>query len=397
MLEKKNPWIFQLSFLVLTHVVGTISIVSVLAMSPVVIKDLGLSALEFGLFITFYYGSQAIFSLPSGALVDRIGVGWALVFCHIIMIFGAVTFSQISNFYMGLIALFTMGAGYSISNPATARGILEWFPIDRRATAMGIKQVGVPLGGILGAVNGTLVITIDWSNIMLGVAVIALINGLLCLRLTRYRKNVNSNKKQDFMINLLKVVRNKNINKLVITNGFYNFGQTNFFTFLTLFMREAANASQPIASLAIAIAQGSSVIARIGWGLMSDTIFKGMRKSLTVILGILSIAGLSGLIIVGLTKSIFLGLVLTFILGLSIASFAPLMQTLSVEATEKKLAGSSMGYNMFGTHIGGMIGPPIFGIFIDATGGYGVSWLLTSIAVLIGVLTLAFGFKEIRQ
>ena len=52
---------------------------------------------------------------------------------------------------------------------------------------------------------------------------------------------------------------------------------------------------------------------------------------------------------------------------------------------------------MFGTHIGGMIGPPIFGIFIDATGGYGVSWLLTSIAVLIGVLTLAFGFKEIRQ
>ena len=73
------------------------------------------------------------------------------------------------------------------------------------------------------------------------------------------------------------------------------------------------------------------------------------------------------------------------------------MQTLSVEATEKRLAGSSMGYNMFGTHIGGMIGPPIFGITIDATGGYTASWTLTIIAVVIGVLLLTYGFKESRQ
>ena len=187
-----------------------------------------------------------------------------------------------------------------------------------------------------------------------------------------------------------------NINRLVIASGLYNFGQINFFTFLALFMREVVLTSQPIASLSIGIAQVASAIARIGWGVVSDTLFNGRRKELTVGLGCISVAGFSGLILVGPSQSLYLALSLISILGMSIASFAPLIQTLSVEATETRLAGSSMGYNMFGTHIGGMIGPPIFGAMIDVTGGYVGGWLLTAIAVLIGVLWLGFGFKEHR-
>ena len=129
MAYKENPWIFRLGLLILTHVIGTFSIVSVLAMSPVVSHGLDLSAAEFGLFITAYYGAQAIFSMPSGGMVDRIGVGWALVVSHVAMALGALIFSQIENFHMGLVALAIMGAGYSISNPATARGVLEWFSV----------------------------------------------------------------------------------------------------------------------------------------------------------------------------------------------------------------------------------------------------------------------------
>ncbi len=67
--ERDNPWTSRLSLLVLTHVAGTISIVLVLAMAPVVTRDLGLSAAEFGFFITAYYGAQAVCSIPAGALV----------------------------------------------------------------------------------------------------------------------------------------------------------------------------------------------------------------------------------------------------------------------------------------------------------------------------------------
>ncbi|MBT3397013.1 MAG: MFS transporter, partial [Alphaproteobacteria bacterium] len=173
-----------------------------------------------------------------------------------------------------------------------------------------------------------------------------------------------------------------------------NFGQTNFFSFLTLFMREVALVSQPLASLSVGIAQAASAVARIGWGVVSDTVFGGRRKGLTVGLGAVAVVGLSAMTIVGPGPGVTLGLGLALLLGLTIASFAPLMQTLSVESTEPRLAGSSMGYNMLGTHIGGMIGPPVFGAMVDATGGYGSGWLVTAGAVAIGVALLAFGFRE---
>ncbi|MBT3307694.1 MAG: MFS transporter, partial [Alphaproteobacteria bacterium] len=225
MAEDENPWTSRLSLLVLTHVAGTISIVSVLAMAPLVTRDLGIGATEFGFFITAYYGAQAVFSLPAGGLVDRVGVGWALVVCHTVMLLGAVLFSQAENFSMALAALAAMGAGYSISNPATARGVLEWFPAKRRATAMGIKQVGVPLGGILGAGNGALVTLVAWGDIMLGVAGLIAINGVLCLRLTRLAKHAVDQDKQHPLANIREVMRDGNINRFVLLNGLYNFGQ----------------------------------------------------------------------------------------------------------------------------------------------------------------------------
>ena len=53
-----------------------------------------------------------------------------------------------------------------------------------------------------------------------------------------------------------------------------------------------------------------------------------------------------------------------------------------------------MGYNMMGTCLGGMAGPPIFGAIVDATDGYGAGWMVTAAVVLVGTLILAFWFKE---
>jgi predicted MFS family arabinose efflux permease len=389
-----NPWTFRLGLLVLTHVVGTANIVSVLTMAPVLTGELGLSAAEFGFFVTAYYGAQAIGSLPAGGLVDRIGVGRALVVCHAIMVMAALLLSQSTGFPMAFAALALMGIGYSISNPATARGVFDWFPPQRRATAMGIKQVGVPLGGILAAGNGALVTLVDWQQIMLGVAGLILVNGVLCLWLARLPHAAPAETRPHPLANIREVMKDWNMNRFVILNGFYNFGQTNFFAFLTLFMRDAALASQPVASLCIGVAQASSAVARIGWGVVSDTLFGGRRKGLTVGLGGAAAVFLGLMVFVGPGSGVILGLGLALLLGVTIASFAPLAQTLSVEATEPRLAGSAMGYNMMGTHLGGMAGPPIFGAIVDATGGYGAGWMVSAAVVLAGTLMLGLWFRE---
>ena len=393
-----SPWRGRLGILALSHAVGSVSIVSVLAMAPVLSRELNLSATEFGLFVTAYYGAQAVCSMPAGGLVDRYGVGWTLVASHAMMIAGALALSQATGLTSGLVALAIMGMGYSLTNPATARGVFEWFPRRRRATAMGIKQVGVPLGGVLGAANGALVVAVPWQVIMTGVAVVVLLNGLLCLRLTRIPHRQAPQTANFPLANLRQVIRDANINRFFLVNGLYNFAQTNFSAFLALFMREAAMASQPVAGLCVGVAQAASAVARIGWGVISDTLMAGRRKVPVVWMGAGAAVFLAAMSLIGVLVGpgwgIALGISLSLLLGMTVASYAPLMQTMTVEAAEPGLAASAMGYNMVGVHLGGMIGPPVFGALVDITGSYGSGWLVTAGVMAAGVLVLGLGFKE---
>lgn len=166
--QLEGPWRLRIVMLMGAHVVGTINVVSVLAMAPVIQRELDLSATEVGLVMTAYYCGQAIWSLPAGALVDRIGVGRSLIGAMIGIALGTIVVAAAPNLTFILFGMLLMGSGYSFTNPSTAKGVYDWFPQHRRATAMGAKQTGVPLGGVIAAGFGALAATIDWRVILGG-------------------------------------------------------------------------------------------------------------------------------------------------------------------------------------------------------------------------------------
>ena len=49
--------------------------------------------------------------------------------------------------------LVVAGFGFSVLNPSTGKAVIEWFPPRRRGVAMGIKQTGLTLGGLTGALT----------------------------------------------------------------------------------------------------------------------------------------------------------------------------------------------------------------------------------------------------
>ncbi len=390
----RNPWITRLSILTLVHVVGTLHMVSVMAMAPVIQRDLNLSVTQVGLLVTAYYGAQTVGAFPAGGLVDRLGVGWSLVLAQVILIAGAISLSQANDFAAAFGSCAIMGLGYSLTNPASARGVLEWFPPERRATAMGIKQTGVSIGGVLAAGNGALVTLLSWQSIMWIIAGVTAASALLSLRLAERPSWRAGGSFRSVIAHLSEVVRDRNLGLLFAAGGFYNMGQMNFFAYLTLFMREAAQASQPVAGLSLAIAQAASAVGRIGWGVVSDTVFRGKRKTLVVGLCGTAVILLAAMAAVGLWWGVAVGIALALALGLTIASFASLMQTLAVEAVAPRLAGSAMGYSLVGTALGGMVGPPLFGAVVDLTGNFANGWLLTAGLVLVGTILLGFWFRE---
>lgn len=370
--------------------------VSVMAMAPVIQRDLSLSVTQVGLLVTAYYGAQTVGAFPAGGLVDRLGVGWSLVLAQVILIAGAISLSQANDFAAAFGSCAIMGLGYSLTNPASARGVLEWFPPERRATAMGIKQTGVSIGGVLAAGNGALVTLLSWQSILWIIAGVTAASALLSLRLAERPSWRAGGSFRSVVAHLSEVVRDRNLGLLFAAGGFYNMGQMNFFAYLTLFMREAAQASQPVAGLSLAIAQAASAVGRIGWGVVSDTVFRGKRKTLVIGLCGTAVILLAAMAAVGLWWGVAVGIALALALGLTIASFASLMQTLAVEAVAPRLAGSAMGYSLVGTALGGMVGPPLFGAVVDLTGNFANGWLLTAGLVLAGTLLLGFRFRERR-
>ena len=68
------------------------------------------------------------------------------------------------------------GTGWSVVNPALGKGIMDVFPAHERGVAMGIKQMGLTLGGVASAlVLPTVAARYGWrSAIATGALVVAL-------------------------------------------------------------------------------------------------------------------------------------------------------------------------------------------------------------------------------
>jgi len=196
---------------------------------------------------------------------------------------------------------------------------------------------------------------------------------------------------------MLQVGRITNIRVLFFANIPWNMGQANFFAYLTIFMREAAGASQPVAGMVLGLAQVSSALGRIGWGVVSDTLFRGRRKWITVGLCATSAVLMLLMTAVGEGNGLWLGVALAFGLGITIASYPTLAQTLAVESVEPGQSGAALGYSLVGTSIGGVVGPPVFGAVVDHTGHLADGWITTAIFVAVGAAMVAMMVREGRR
>jgi len=392
-----NPWKTRLPILTLAHVVGTLHITTLVVMAPVVKEDLSLSFAQFGFVVTAYSVGQITGSLPAGHLADRLGVGWALVVAHVFLICGAILLTQTTNLWLALAAMLITGWGYSIVNPSTAKGVFVSFPRSRRGTAMGIKQTGVPLGGVIAAILGAFATNGAWHWITVVVAGITIAGAFCCLLIVEKPQPRERTASSSRFGTLGEVVKDLNFGRFVLSNMLYNVGQQNFFAYLTLFIREAAQASQEFAGLCYGAAQTSSVIGRLGWGTLSDFLFKGRRKGLTVAIGIVSAILLAAMAAIDTRAGVTLALALSLLLGVTVASYAPLMQTMAVEGVQPRLSGSATGYTLVGTYVGSIGGPPLFGWVVDITGQFDSGWYLCAGLVALGVVSLVFGFRERGQ
>jgi MFS family permease len=160
---------------------------SILSIMQVAIKkDLGLSDTELGMLtglaFALFYSSLA---LPLARLTDRVSRKYVLTAALTVWTSMTALSSLAGNFAVLLVCRMGVAVGEAGCVPATHSLLSDYFPRSRRALAMGIWSVSLPLGAMLGvALGGQLTAMVGWRRtfLLIGLSGLLLIPLMLTLK-----------------------------------------------------------------------------------------------------------------------------------------------------------------------------------------------------------------------
>ncbi|HEX7788741.1 MAG TPA: MFS transporter, partial [Methylomirabilota bacterium] len=140
-----------LAILTASYGAGAFGMLGISPLSPSLVDGLGLTRFQVAFLVPSIYLAGLLFSLPGGRLADRLGVRPAFLGGLAVAAIGLLAAALAPGFLAFLACLFAAGSGWSVVNPALGKAIMDVFPTRERGIAMGIKQMGLTLGGLVAA------------------------------------------------------------------------------------------------------------------------------------------------------------------------------------------------------------------------------------------------------
>src|SRR5215470_8690033 len=181
-----------LTLISVSHIVGATAQYGINTLAPFYQEELGLSRAQVGLFFSAFYLAMTGASFGAGWMTDRLGIRKTTLQGYVVLGFCTVAAAMAPSFAWACASFFLAGLGYSFLNPASSKGVMAWFDRDERATAMGIKQTGVPAGGVVTAVLAPeLVLLVGWRAAFGALGVINLCFGFVFSSLWRDHSDHN--------------------------------------------------------------------------------------------------------------------------------------------------------------------------------------------------------------
>ncbi|MGH7324363.1 MAG: MFS transporter, partial [Candidatus Rokuibacteriota bacterium] len=121
------------------------------AIASLIRDDLGLTLAQAGSFLSAYYIGPILMSMAAGTMADQWGIARLLVLGQVVIALGLAAVSGSPSYAVLIVLLAVAGVGYGMLNPTSTKAVMAWSPPAQRATMVGLKQVGLPFGGALGA------------------------------------------------------------------------------------------------------------------------------------------------------------------------------------------------------------------------------------------------------
>lgn len=373
---------------------------------PAVSRDLQLSPSQLGVIFSGFFVGYALFNFIGGWAADRFG--GKRVF-SVSMAFWSV-FCGLTALTGGFASLFIVRTLFGMAEGPLATTINKmvnnWFPHRQTATALGLANCGLPLGGaILGPLVGLLLAWLGWRAAFAVVPVLGLVWLVFWMLGTtdtpRQHPRISAQELHDIETNrpspvaqtaggdrLGTYLRQPAIIAAMISYFGYSYILFFFLTWFPSFLTIERHLSLRSMSVATTLPWVLGFVGYAASGWLSDLVFRrtgqalaARKRVLTGCLGVSAVCiALAGLVTTT-TGALLLVSVAVLTLYLSGSTYWAIIQDV-VPVTR---VGSVGGFVHSVANCAGIFGPAITGYLVEVTGSFSSAFLLAGGVALLGV------------
>ena len=348
------------------------------ALLPFIRRDLGGGYFEAALVSSAFLVGIVAGSPIAGAAVDAFTVRRTVVAGTALATLMLALVPLAPSLWLACSLLAIAGIGYSVLTPGTNTAMLGWFAQRNRATAIGIKQTGVSVGGIAAA-SFVPAVSIAWGwQASFHVIAFAYAAALAIAWITSLDGPASAGPRaaRPSLRQAVAAVIGHRPTILLAADGFLRVGiQYAFLTYLIAYAIDELHAPVAWGALIYALAHVFGAVGRVGWGWASDRVFEGRRRGPYAAIGVTAAAGFMLLAVAAPLHGTIL-IASVAILGLSAAGFQGVGLSLLAEVGGVR-AGAASGLVNALSFLGAAAMVPLCGHLLDRG---------ASFAMLFGVL-----------
>lgn len=367
---------------------ASLFIMSTGALAPFFRAALGLNQTQLGMLLSVQFAGSVGMTSVAGVLTDRFGDKAMVLWSGVLMGIALLAASLVPSYGWLVGWLLIYGIGFAAVTPAGSHAIIYFFKPSDRGLAMGVRQCGIPLAGVIGSVFLPLVaIRFHYQGALAAAGMLTLLAGFFASRLYREPHELEGERisLRALFADMVEIARDARLILLTLTSMVLVCGQMALVGFWTLTLVHRADYPLSAALPLFTLSQLAAAGGRLSWGWLSDRFFAGSRAlplaTNCVLVGAIALAvaaiGTQTPLWAAAALAVALGFTAEGWFGVAIIGFA--------EIGGEERSGSALGVGLSWTLLAAFVTPALFGALAQAR-GYDVAWRSLAVLSLAGVV-----------
>ena len=362
---------------------------------PFVKDEFRLSFAQAGLLANFSFVGGFLTIALAGLAVDSLGDRFVLVLGGMVAGTVAMVAALAPSYWILLGVLVLMGVGIAMPTPAGSVAVRRAFPVRLRGSVMSLRQTGIPFGAFFAAlILPPVALVGGWRAAMVVAGVLSVLVAVVGLAIYRTEERPAPPSGED------RGFGNVVNRDLMIAAGggiLLVASQMSILTYLVAFLIHDRRLPLTTAAAFLAVAQLAGAGGRLLWGVVSDRLLGGSRRTALILAAATGAAG--SLVLAALPVATPLPVLVAAILACTMGAVGwnGVQISFLSELARPGSEGRSVGLALMIQQPGILAGPFLFGLIVDATGSFRPAWLLMAGFLVAAMAVMAATHERPRE